>query len=466
MLCAPNRSGKFTRSTAINGLTYKGPLVWVCPKGEAAAVCGRYRQSLGPCHFIDPFGKLEKLAYPPWSRLAGKTVAEHLTMQKARMNPMLGLKKPGNDPSDYAGFLAEGFIKQDARNAYFTQGTRQAVVAVMEHLSATVKNASLVDLYNALTLPEDHFQVFMRRVMESSPSQNARKIAADFVGKTIKNKKGEEITKGPPRSLGEIHADIKNQLRDFMMSAGIRDFLGGSNCDFDELKEPGKITTFFIVMPDNAPSRFVRLLYAHLFSALNNPPRTNDVLVIADEIATSLGREGLESFNRAFTVGGGYGLRIQAILQSLEQTQTIWGKETNTILSCCESQQFLKFRDDTTISHILRRAGEYTDSYTATSYGESWGTNERGANEGISINHSRQYYPRPVYFPQDLYEFGANCGANDPAPQLLILGGIGRPVEAFTAPYWHDGLGLRDRADPNPYEPAPVNRPVSPVTLA
>jgi type IV secretory pathway TraG/TraD family ATPase VirD4 len=196
LICAPNRSGKSTKSTFNIGLTYPGTLFWSCPKGEAAAVTGRYRKTLGPCHFIDPFGVLDELTYPPGSKLAGVSVAEHLKIEKARYNVLLPMLDTRNDPTTYAGLLADAVIMQDARNSYFTSGSRQLLQGDMEHRAAQVqlvqavteaeaaarrRPPTLVDVYDALTLPLEEFQAYMLYVRENSPAANARTVAATYL---------------------------------------------------------------------------------------------------------------------------------------------------------------------------------------------------------------------------------------------------------------------------------------------
>jgi hypothetical protein len=267
-----------------------------------------------------------------------------------------------------------------------------------------------------------------------------------------------------PKSVIEIREDAKTQLTSFMQSAQIRDFLSGSTFNIDEAKDPDRVTTFYSIFPGQVAfrySRFTRVFYSATFNALLRPPRA-DNLFILDELATSLGNEGLEIINQAFTVGGGYGVRLIAMLQSMAQTKKIWGDETDTILSCCGFQQFMRFRDETTIKHVMNRAGKTTASYTTRTLSENHGVTETGMSEGFSVSRNRHFYEKPVYWSQDLYEYGAGFKGDEASPQLLLFDGIARPVEAWAVPYFHDVLGLKERADPNPFAP-PASLPV-PVT--
>lgn len=431
ILTAPPGSGKFTRQIAHTLLTYPGSVFVFDPKGQAYAVTARYRRTLGKVHALDPFGVLAK-------KLG-------IATPTSRFNPLALLDPASDEFTADVGLLADAIIIQSSTARYFSDGARQLVQGIIEHERCMRPDASLVDVYRMIRQSDTDFMEYMLAALAHSPSENARDIAAVYGASEA------------PKSILELWSDAKTQLATFMAATSIQRLLAGN--DFDWLDAKRKPVTWYVILPEQHAktfARFTRLLFASAMKALIAPPRA-DVLFLMDEIATSLGGAGLEIVNTAFTLGRGYGIRVQAVLQSWSQTRDIWGGQTDAIVASSGVLQFFKPRDDTTARFIRQRAGDRTVYYETESVSESWGSSATGDTMNTSRSRSLHVAAMPLYREQDLYGLGAGAKPGQAAPQLLFMDGLSHPVEAWTLPYWHPAAGLQGRYDPDPY--APVSAP-------
>ncbi len=418
MLYAPTRSGKGTCQLVPTLLSFNdgGSLVINDPKGQLAAVCAPFLAATGrKVIFLNPFGVLvERL---PW-------------LQTARFNPLAGLDQNSGDFTPSIETMVEGLILKSGAQSHFYEGARSITTALCEFfVERSPAKANLPAVNQALNLPREEF-VKLALFMSRSRFETARTIGAKFSAPEVEKSAWEQL------------ADAQNQMRRFLSPSAIRHVLSGDDFRWDEVKR-GNCAVFIILPEAEAKTyfRFTRLIYASAMKAMLRPPKT-PVLFMLDELATSLGNEELGVVETAFSLGSGYGVRVQAVFQNWPQAEALFGDRAMSMLSGSAIQQWFQPNDGKTADMLTRRGGTGTSWYQTAS--QSFAQNQQTGEWVSTFNVSQHVAPRPRLDADLLYALG-------PARQVIFKEGIARPIMALRRPYFKDPV-LNSRAFPDPYE--------------
>lgn len=415
----PARGGKTICQLAYELGLYGGKKWGVAPalvvndkKGELVAICGRARYELGDTVFkVDPFNVAEPSPY----------------VVDATLNILEGLT-----PHDTAEIinLANGLLVMQGNDPHWVERPRQLAACLLAHLlDDNNEPADLPYLMTILGLPDTAFKAYMERLAESS-LPFVRNLAGPFCADSKENR--------------GIVSSMIGQLG-FLNDARIARVLSGrSSFRWSDLKRGG-ISVFFCLPEKVAATfgRFSRLFWTSCISSLYQPPFA-PILLVIDEAANSL-ESSMELFEHAFALGPGFGLRLHLLFQNLPQLNSLFKEQAQSVMSSAGVIQLFRPNDRTTAQYLSERAGRRTVSILneSTTINENMGDNGH-VSSGISTSFSRQYFDRPQWTEQQLYEMSVH-------KQVLIFEGIGAPVIALRKPYWRSGWAAR--FDDNPYAP-------------
>ncbi len=411
---APNRSMKGTSAIIPNLLTFPGSVVVLDPKGENAMITAEHRRSMGQeVHVVDPYGitGLESASYNPLDEINGGDV----------------------DIPDDLMVLTEGMIMASGSEPFWTDEAK----ALNHGLSGYV--ATHPDERNARTLArvrdlslmnEENLQVLFGKMLDSPhhfvASAGARGLQKD------------------KKLLSNVMATLQSQTH-FLDSPRLRDSLSQSDFSFADLKT--KPMTVYLVLPSDkldSHGRWMRLMVQQALSlnARNIDFRPDHpVLFVLDELP-ALGR--LPMVEKAFGLMAGYGIKLWAIAQDLNQLKRVYGDGWETFISNAGAIQYFGSRDKFTAEYFSSLCGVKTVwslSYAVgRTLGHSSSTGVQGGSESqsnsSSASHSFSTAQQNLAYPDQLMRL-------DKGKQLLFVENMNPIIADKVA--WFDDEKLRDK---------------------
>jgi type IV secretion system protein VirD4 len=420
ILVAPSGSGKMTCSLAYTLLlNTQDNIVVYDPKGELAAITGRQRASLHHTEIIifNPFGTLPGI----------------LPKATASYNPVASLD-PDSDtfPTD-AALQADVLIALSVgdQNPFFVKTARLMVAAVIMYDRITEgKNASLPRVYELLNQDEKNMGL-MFLAMQQSKCQAVKQVGLSY---------------GTPEQLASnatrnVLATIRSEMNFLNTPVMTRLFSGDSPFDFNRLKtDTEKRFTVYIVFPakeGKAFSKASELLIAAAVNAVMVPPKTRTLLIV-DEAATALTPcgGGIQKIREAFSLGRGYGLRVQMVVQSWPQLLTMFPNEktADELAASAGLIQFYGANDSTTADVIRKNAGQKTIWSLSSNPFAPFGIEGSVGGEGVNLLTDQ-----------------AIRGMQGNGSQIVFLLGSENPAVLSRKPPYHEVKAINALADPNPY---------------
>jgi type IV secretory pathway TraG/TraD family ATPase VirD4 len=255
---AQARSGKGTCLIVPNLLYYRGSTLVIDPKGENAWLTGATRKGRGQhVHIVDPWDEVER-----WYASKVQPRWHHVT---ARFNPLSVLKPGDADFLDNLAFLAEAsIITQSTKDPYFDDSARELWAGLMAFV---VENPAYSDLASMglarrlLMRPNDELQRTIGAALEMPGSAAALKLG-QF--------KGFDKSAGMPGIVQSARVQTA-----FLDNEALASNMEASDFSFDELREGGKPTTIYLVLPPDkfdTYGRWLRLLVSVAIGAVQKGP--------------------------------------------------------------------------------------------------------------------------------------------------------------------------------------------------
>ena len=369
LLIGPTRSGKGRRLIAPNLIldAERSALV-VDPKGELAAWTAAYRKSKGhEVFFLDPFGVLGKF-YP------------QLKAPVHGFNPLLALDPKSPDFVDDAMGIAEALVIVDGRDPHWSTSAQDLVAGlVMQECAEQTTQPRLSNVRRMLIKSQDTISI----------------LATDFctnpLHEAIPNKLEKYRSANDNRELASVISSAQTQTR-FLDSPLVAANLADGDIDFQRMKSE-KITVYLVIPPARivTHAKWLRLVIGAAIRGLQktarNPSRP-DVMLILDEFP-QLGR--MESVETSMALNAGYGIKIFAVIQHMNQLKQQYDDNWETFISGGVVVSFAP-RDVFTAEYLSKLAGQEQVTVSSESY----------STKSFSINDNKQF--QPVVQPRELQQ--------------------------------------------------------------
>jgi type IV secretion system protein VirD4 len=415
-----NRSGKDAGLGNYNALRLRDQsIVWVDPRGEAAAICAPYRRTLGPTKVDNPFGILTDIYGDLESD--GWGAASDLDA----LSPQL---------FDASAALSEAYIPMEEKHPHFSHRARGFwngfTMAEVIEAAADGRPALMANVRDKATEAEEFDpntgapikgpRATALRLAQSGNPQ-IQSLVAGITGNS------DEVQGVLATADGATQCLLSTPVRQNEIKNGIR------------LKDLGeRPTSLFICMPHemvqpgsmHAP--YLRVELSAALRSLYRPTKTACTFWINEFAA--FGR--VAAIESSIGLVAGYGIRIIIVVQSLTQLKEIYkdawenflGNAAATVLVGAPADKF-------TAEYLASRSGEMTIRQPNVGMTLNPG--------GIGLSNGEAYTRRQYLMPMDLYGLQPGYG-------YVWVAGLSNAIPAYFPPYWDVDL-LRKRSRANPY---------------
>lgn len=402
------RSGKGRSAIIPNLCLYPGSVVVLDPKGENASLTAARRgqgdawaQGLGQAVYVlDPFG-----------------VAKVPDELRASLNPLALLDPASPLVVDDAALLAEGLIPPgDRSDDHWTETARNIVKGIVLHLISTRQNATLFDLRRALTIGDKPgFAEAVRRRKEAEAElkqaqaddpdferdldeegllpAGVRDAFAFLLWSMTTNAAFNGVVQGAAESIlgtgeNERGSTLSTARRNtaFLDTLGenFQDALDGSRRPFDPelLKAAPEGVSVYLCLPSErmgTHGRWLRLMIGVFLERMQRnlraPASGAPVLFLLEEFFT-LGP--MTAIEKAVGYAAGFGVKLWAILQDLQQLMSLYPSSWQTFLANAGAVQIFGASDRATLEYASKALGDIELVLTNTQVNEqqSGGTNQ------------------------------------------------------------------------------------------
>jgi type IV secretion system protein VirD4 len=420
-LCAPSGEGKGRDFLMQAMQTYRGSLLVIDPKGQAAAVTARYRQDvLGQeVHLLNPFNILPE--YLGRFRHARYDVTRRLN---------------ADDPTFAADCdnLIDATMVPDPHGAdYWFNGGRGYGSGILMQIKKWWPEENLVSAYHTLCGPD--LFAFARDAMPGGTrysSSDEHKLIIDRLSTLTLPGAAEN-----KETLGKVStAQVQWQ---FIGNKPITDNLTGSSFDFRDMKR--RPMTVYLILPGRylaTCAKWFRLIVASAIDAfLHEGENDVPVLAILDEFAAAVQR--LSVVEVAMGLARGYGLQLLNVLQDLGQLQGLFPRTWETFLANSGFRVFFAPRDKTTSDYVSDMCGV---------------TEVRGISKSMSVRPDGGLQVGLGYAPQSRrYLMPEKCRELPSDEMLIFAHGIPGVIRAGRRAYFKSPE-FAGCFDPDPYHVA------------
>lgn len=378
LIVAPSGTGKGTSVVIPTLLLYKSSLITIDPKGENAAITGRYRrEQLGhTVHVINP-----------WGMLAG--VYARNGLKQATFNPLDVLDPRDANIVSTASSLASAICHQEVANDSFWHESAKAILTatllwVVDTPGEKRTLAHVADIISGGENGDDlRKTLFVRMVASSSYKGAMRKLVAQYV-------------RMDDRTFYGIMAQLSKSLQ-FLADDQIATATEHSSFNLSDLVN-GR-TTVYIVIPDDQMRVQAVWLKIVINAVMQTFKRHRPVqhgirgLFLIDEFPM-LGRA--DAIVSDIAAVRGAGLDMALIVQGLDQLNALYGASAGTILSNCGYKWFCNIKDLQTAEYVSKSFGQMTvQTVSETISGADGVTNRSFGETG-----------RSLLFPDELLSMG------------------------------------------------------------
>lgn len=415
------RMGKDSGIGIYNGLRLEGKS-WVVigDRGEAAAVCGPWRRTLGPVYMVNQFGQCADI--PGYEDLASDGWC------------MLGAHDPKSPRFfDYAAGDAEALLKLEKGNG--------------EHFSRRAREFGLGHMLNEVTTAKAEGRAPLLANVRAAITEAPERDAKGKLIKGVSVTAARLVKTGGPQvaSLLGTFADADNEevqsvlatasgQTQWLLSEPIReDEKRPNGVPLNELGE--RPMSVFGIMPHEMMETHSvpqRLLLAQSLRALYRP--TPIVCSYWINELASLGR--LTPIENALGLVAGYGIQLILVVQSLTQLTDIYGDGWEKFLGMAAFTILIGgAADKFTAEYLASRSGERT--ILSPNAGLSLNPG------GVGLSSGEAFTRRQHLTPHDLYGLRKWFG-------YVWVSGLSNAIPAYFPPYWDVEL-LAQRARANPF---------------
>ena len=420
---APTRSGKGLGAVIPNLLVWPGSVLVTDPKGENYSVTARIRRSMGQRVFaLDPF------------EVSGPT---------CHFNPMDLMDAHSPDIGDEVAVLADMLIVPSAKDPFWEQSAKDFLKALLLFVACEAT-------------PEKRNLAYVRHLMMSGPEEWAAAIETmrqSTAAHGLLARYGNSIANMAEKTVQGVLSTAKSQTA-FLDSPRLEKLLSKSDFDLADLRA-GDLSVYLILPPDKLDTyrSFLRLVIGSALQACTRAQALSPypALFLLDEFA-QLGT--MDPVKRAYTLLGGYGVKVWAFLQDMGQLQNLYKEGAQTFIANATVKQFFGVSDLKTAEEVSKMLGQET--ITIENFGENQGRNTGSglSNSGASNNsgsssgssNTQSQTGRALLNPDEVMRLNKDR-------EILILQAQ-RPIFAEKINYLTDPH-LQGRFDENPMHKAP-----------
>jgi type IV secretion system protein VirD4 len=304
LLVMPTRSGKSQNILMANALYshgYKGSLVYIDPKGEAAAVSADHLRKLGKNVVI----------LNPWE------ILPNFINGNSNYNPLdLLVDKTSDHLIDDVSLIAELIIptKTDDKNSFFTDSARNLIAGMLLHLvtSDKVEIPTLDILWEWVRYSGADWDNLLADMYDSQDPINGRaiKMTASEIARQMES----------PETFSSIMANVLMSTN-FLKSHALQRSLQPGGFAPYSLSDGN--TVVFVVIPFEklkSHSNYLRLVVTTLMRAMVRKPSDNQVTFVCDE-AFNLGY--ISEFETALSGYAGFNITLWLVYQDLTQIKDV-----------------------------------------------------------------------------------------------------------------------------------------------
>jgi type IV secretion system protein VirD4 len=309
LVVAPTGAGKGRSMVLPNLLHWPHSAIVVDVKGEAAIATARHRRGLGQrVHVLDPFRRFpdpaDRLNPLDWLGASGTHLGDNAVTMSELITGVDAVSQKERFWDDCANDLAAGLM---ARAAAHTDPGQRQLGEICNLISGDDPDMRIAVMLDT----ERDMHPFARRQLASYMNHEADKVRPSV------------------RSVAAQHLRIFG-------SPNVQAATADTSIDLEALRQ-GKPMTIYLVMPPTRLVSHAALMRVWLTVLLGViAERTarpeSPTLLILDEMA-QIG--GVQLILQSLTLLRSFGLRVMAVVQSLAQLQSLWGKDYQTVVDNC-----------------------------------------------------------------------------------------------------------------------------------
>jgi type IV secretory pathway TraG/TraD family ATPase VirD4 len=385
-IIAPSRTGKGVGIVIPTLLEYPGAVFVTDIKGENYAVTGRAREALNrQVIAFDPFGITN-------------------CSEQYRINPLDFLDATQETIVDDSQTLAHLICPthaQDGTNAGYFQSQGCAVIQCLllyvvcsPNIKKPDKNLSTV--YHLLCSPLPEFLLILEHIGQDTT-----------LGYGTASNLANRIHSTDPRERSGIINSACVEMR-FVDTPNIRNSTLVSDINLKDITK-GEMDLFVCIPPEKLEeqSRLLRLLTGIVFIEMQRARgriAKHNLLMLIDE-APALGH--MKQIDQLLMYGGGYGITLIAIAQTIELMRGVYPKSWETFLSN-QLAIFFGCTDPMTCEFVSKMLGAKTVDVSSNNYGS--GTQRKWAEWFGSLSNqsgsSMSETGRPLLMPNEIKKLG------------------------------------------------------------
>ena len=440
LTCAGTRGGKGTSLIIPNLLglgEFPGSWVVIDPKGENAAVTGRYQRESGKqVVVLNPWDLLhehvgESTSYNPLDILSDKTSLHLVDDAQIIAEMLVPIDRNDKDKffTDNARSIVAGLIvhlvtiqpdKADAQKEGADDEPQAMSARIADEEEAETENlpppCTLRTLWRWVRMSKDEWDDLL-----ADMSVNEDPVSGEIVRRCA-NEILALVAAGE-KTFGNIIATIL-QCTDFLKSPALQKSLE-SGFDPKTLSE-GKTTLYVIIPADKLLShaRWLRLVVTTALRAVVRKPKKK-VCFLLDEFA-ALGY--LSEIETALSTYAGFNITVWPILQSLIQLKGIYSEKWEVFIGNTAIRQYFSINDNFTAEYVSNAVGKTSNMIISRTL--------MGKIRGLNSNE------RMLATPDEVRRYSGDY--------IFAFMGEKPPTTYAKYPY-HKMPDINPRADPNPY---------------
>ncbi|HEB3530060.1 TPA: type IV secretory system conjugative DNA transfer family protein [Burkholderia cenocepacia] len=427
LLAAPTRSGKGVGIVIPNLLSYEHSVVVLDVKQENFAVTAGFRQAHGhEVHLFNPFAE---------------------DFRTARYNPLSAISDGIFRVGD---ILAIGYAlyPSGGHDSFWNDSARNLFLG-LTLLLCELRDARAEKRAGELNLPD--YPVTIGEVLRQSSGRG--EPVKQYLGSMLANY-GTVLSGACVNALNRFLANDDRVLASILATFNaplviwanpVVDAATSAN-DFDlrDVRRK-KMTIYLGITPDHLAESAVllNLMFSQLVNLntkklpQDDPDLKYQCLMLMDEF-TSIGKVGIIA--KAVSYMAGYNMRLLAIIQSVAQLESVYGREdARTFATNCAMQLLYPPREQKDANEYSEMLGYFTQKSVSISQPHGW-IAKGGPSESISDQR------RALLLPQELKELGQDR-------EIILLENT-KPILANKIVYY------RDRVFQSRILPAPAVRPL------
>lgn len=410
---APTRSGKGVSGLIPNLLLYSGSMFVIDPKGENTRITARRRRELGnTVHVLDPWGLATK--------------------DSACLNPLDWLTPFSPDLVEDSLLLADALIiSRGGKEGFWDDEGRSLLQGLLLHVATAHEEEGkrhLGRVRELITSGPVEFKALLKTMrMNIAADGLVARLAASMESKSENELSGV-------LSTVKSHTNLLDLPR-------LRKVLEKSTFRLEDLKR--QPTTVFLVLPSEHLStcdRWLRLLVSLTLAMMSRETArpSRPVVFMLDEFA-ALGV--LKSVETAYGLMAGYGMKIWAFVQDLNQLSDLYEKRWQSFIANSGIVQIFGVNDQFTAEEVSKMLGVQTIEKNTVSTSIS-----SGPQGSTTKSYAQQTFQRPLMTPDEVRGSGdMGLGSN----AQIILSPQFPPIACRKLSYFKDAefRGLFD-SDP------------------